>query len=147
MKKIKLEDIVEEMEIQSEEVSFYLNKKTGEIYWLRDGEKRSVDNETIFDIEVEVIEKAKEILLYNDDWIQIPTKFDIHEWGIMNDFCYTISDEYLRDGCLNAIHGSGAFRMFKDYIYRYDLKEKWLKFRENVYREIARDWFERNGIE
>lgn len=126
MKKIKLEDIVEEMEIQSDEVSSYLNKKTGEIYWLREEEKRSVDNETGFDIEPEVIEKAEEILLYNDDWIQLPTKFDIHEWGIMNDFCYTIIDDYLRDGCLNSIHGSGAFRMFKDYIYRYDLRENGL---------------------
>jgi RimJ/RimL family protein N-acetyltransferase len=146
MKKIKLKDIVEEMEIHSDEVSSYLNKKTGEIYWLREEEKRSVDDENIFDIEVEVIEKAEEIL-YNDNWIQLPTKFDIHEWGIMNDFCYTVRDDYLRDGCLKAIHGSGAFRMFKDYIYRYDLREKWFKFRENAYREIAKDWCERNGIE
>ena len=46
-----------------------------------------------------------------------------------------------------AIRGKGAFRRFKDRLYDFDLQEKWYKYRDDCYEQIARDWCERFGIE
>jgi len=36
-----------------------------------------------------------------------------------------------------AIHGNGAFRMFKDAVRRLDLRDDWDEFEEEALREIA----------
>ncbi len=92
------------------------------------------------------MDKEREIL-ESEDWIQLPSQFDIHEWEIMKRFCYTIEDESLRGELLNAIHGSGAFRMFKDVLYRHDIEEDWFSFKEEAFKEIAIQWCKENEIE
>jgi len=44
------------------------------------------------------------------------------------------------------IRGSGAFRRFKDLIYRYNIEEDWFKFKDEAYKEIAISWLESNGF-
>ena len=46
-----------------------------------------------------------------------------------------------------ALHGRGAFRMFKDTVHRLGLQDAWYAFRDRALREIAIDWCEANGIE
>jgi hypothetical protein len=147
IKKVKIEEIIDQFDIQNDEISAYLNKKTREVC--------SVINEDLADAEEgkEIgsfsgapLDKEKEIV-ESEDWIQLPSQFDVHEWEIMRRFCYTIEDESLRGELLNAIHGSGAFRMFKDVIYRHDIEKEWFSFKEEAFREIAIQWCEENGIE
>jgi len=47
---------------------------------------------------------------------------------------------------LEKIHGSGAFRRFKDTIYRYKIEEDWFKFKDEAYKEIAIAWLESHGF-
>jgi len=147
MKKVKIEEIIDQFDIQNDEISAYLNKKTGEVC--------SVINEDLSDAEEgeEIgsysgapLDKEREIL-ESEDWIRLPSQFDVHEWEIMRRFCYTIEDEVLREELLNAIHGSGAFRMFKDVLYRHDIEKDWFAFKEEAFREIAIHWCEENEIE
>src|SRR5207248_3152956 len=46
--------------------------------------------------------------------LQLPTKFDVHEWAVMRDFSYSVQSDTIREDLLNAIHGTGAFRHFKE---------------------------------
>jgi hypothetical protein len=92
------------------------------------------------------LDKERDIL-ENKDWIKLPSQFDVHEWQIMKRFCYTIKDETLREELLNAIHGRGAFRMFKNVIYRHRIEEDWFTFKNEAFKEIAIQWCEENEIE
>jgi len=65
----------------------------------------------------------------------------------MRRFCYTIDDEVIREELLNAIHGSGAFRMFKSVIRGNDLEDEWFAYRNEAFKEIAIQWCEENEIE
>ena len=46
----------------------------------------------------------------------------------------------------DAFHGSGPFRRFKDGLCRYDLEQEWYDFRDEAYKQIARDWCNANNI-
>ena len=46
----------------------------------------------------------------------------------------------MRKELRDAIHGSGAFRMFRNAIRRLGLEEAWYQFRNSVFEEIAHDW-------
>jgi hypothetical protein len=48
---------------------------------------------------------------------------------------------------LNAIHGRGAFRYFKDKIHELGIADQWYTYRDEQYREVARDWCEQHDIE
>jgi Uncharacterised protein family (UPF0158) len=52
-----------------------------------------------------------------------------------------------RDELLDALHGRGAFRMFKSAIRRLGIEEEWFRFRDSAFEEIAKDWLDSNGIE
>ncbi|MCC6568509.1 MAG: hypothetical protein IT315_04670, partial [Anaerolineales bacterium] len=47
---------------------------------------------------------------------------------------------------LGKIRGSGAFRRFKDTIYRYRIEEDWFRFRDEAYKEIAVSWLKSHGF-
>lgn len=69
------------------------------------------------------------------------------DYSIMEDFCYSIEDEELREEFLYAIRGNGAFRMFKDKIHQYDLEDQWYDYKYQKYKDIAIEWCEENNIE
>ncbi len=49
----------------------------------------------------------------------------------MQDYIESLEDEHLRELLEVAIQGSGAFRRFKDVLYRYpEAQGNWFKFRE-----------------
>jgi hypothetical protein len=77
----------------------------------------------------------------------LPSKFDVHEWDIMRRFSESIDDDEIRNELLRAIHGSGAFRYFKDSVCRRDLRDRWFKFRDEALEQIAIEWCKENGIE
>ncbi len=87
----------------------------------------------------ESIQLASDVL-FTDDYLPLPSQYDIHEYEIMKRFCYTIEDDELRDRLLYGISGRGAFRIFKDTIYEYGITENWFEYRYQAFREIAIDW-------
>jgi hypothetical protein len=48
--------------------------------------------------------------------MELPDRFDIHEWSIMERFSQAQNIERIPSGLLNAIHGAGAFRAFRGAI-------------------------------
>jgi hypothetical protein len=147
---VKLNDIINEMEIQSDDHSYYLNKKTGEIVMVTDEHfSLADDSEDIShysDWEQEAIRVAINVLESEENFIPLPSKFDIHEYQIMEDFCLSLDDENLRDKMYRSVKGSGAFRRFKDSIFEYGIEKNWFQHRREAFKRIAVDWCEGNDI-
>ena len=97
---IRLEDVAQELDAVSDESSVYLNVHTGEFVMLSEEEliaaEEGADLENFPEWQREAIEKAGEVL-YNDDYVSLPSKFEIHEYSIMERFCYAVEDEALSD--------------------------------------------------
>ena len=147
---VKLKDVIEGLEFLTDEGTSYLNTTTGEVVYVTTEELRAAEEEAPLedcpDWQHDAIRIAKEIL-ETDDYLPLPTKFDIHEYRIMERFCLSVDDEDIRDDLCNAIRGRGAFRYFKDRIHAYGIAEDWYRYRDAALREIAIAWCEEHGIQ
>jgi hypothetical protein len=162
---VSLRDMVDELQTLSQECNAYLKKSTGKVVVIRDDDFEMVRNMEEFDkieeggdgeiigepdeysdLETEFFQDVKNVLLLDDDYLKLPSKFDIDEYEIMERFCLSVSDEKISNVLLAKIRGSGAFRRFKDTIYQYGIEEDWFKFRDEAYKEIAVSWLENKGF-
>jgi len=150
MKPVSLQSVVNEMDIPSDEMTAYINKKTGELFTVSEEETRIIeagneDDEFIPQWQKEILPKVREVL-ESDDFVALPDKFEIHEYSIMERFCLSLPDEALQNELLHAIRGSGAFRRFKAAIYRKEIQDDWYRFRNEALKRIATDFLESEGI-
>jgi len=148
---VKLSDIIMGMECQSDDSSSYLNKKTGEIVMVMGEELRAVEDgdslEGYPEWQQEAIKIAQDVFESYENYVELPSKFDIHEYRIMERFCLSIEDEQISDSLYYAIKGKGAFRRFKNGIYRFGVAEDWYEYWERAFTRIAKEWCEANTIE
>lgn len=148
---IKLKEIIEGMDMQSDETTAYLNKQTGEVIPIMEEELRAIEDEDeeqiqeMPDWQKENLQTAKEVL-ETDNFVALPSKYHINEYSIMEKFCLSIQDNELSNQMYSSIKGSGAFRRFKENIRRHGIEENWYKHRDEAFREIAVDWCKENGI-
>jgi hypothetical protein len=112
---------------------------------LRGAEERGDEQLNLPDWRKDQWETAKRIVA-TDRFKPLPTKFDVHEWGIMQDFSSSVESDDIRDELSRAIHGAGAFRNFKDTVRRLGIESAWFAFRAEALRQIALDWCEENQI-
>jgi hypothetical protein len=149
--RVKLDDIIEGLESQSDESSSFLDKKTGEVILMTDYAMRAAEeNEPLEDVpdwERELVLIAREILADTGQYLQLPTKYDMDEYSIMESFCTSLDRREIGDILYDLISGSGAFRRFKDAVYKYGVEEEWFKYRNNAIKEIAIEWCHQNNIE
>ncbi|MBN1973212.1 MAG: hypothetical protein JW787_06205 [Sedimentisphaerales bacterium] len=149
--RVKLIEIIGGLECQSDENSSYLDKETGEVVLVSDQEMRAVeDNDSLEDYpewELEQIAIARDIINETGRFLELPTKFDINEYEIMERFCLSLEDAEMSDLLYSRIKGSGAFRRFKETIYQNDIEQDWFTYRNEVLKEIAVDWCRENDIE
>lgn len=146
---VKLDLIVQEMDFQFDETRTFFNKKSNEIITISDEEFRVAENDELIenfpDWQQENIKIAEEIL-YGDSWISLPSKFEIHEYDIMERFCLSLKNQELSDIMYYSIKGNGAFQRFKNNIQKYDIEQNWYKYRGESLKKIAIEWCERNDI-
>jgi hypothetical protein len=151
--RVKLSAIVEGMDLLTEQMSAYLSKETGEVVTVMDEEFRAAEEnddtlKELYGIEEDGIELAVDVLENEGvKYIALPSKFDIHEWAIMKAFCLSIEDRSVSGALLDGIHGKGAFRYFKECIYRFGLADQWYEYRGAALKEIAVKWCQENNIE
>lgn len=146
---IRLGDIVDALEVQGDEMKAYLNRQTGVVTILSDEELSAAENdipvEDFPDWQQENIRTAIAILA-TDDYLQLPDQYEIHEWSIMRDFCETVTNPQRRETLLDRIHGKGAFRHFKDTLYRFGIEDEWYRFHKAALQRIAREWLADNDL-
>ena len=147
--KVKLQDVVDMMDMLGEETTAHLNKRTGELITLSSEEFEAAEEEEDLadypEWQHESIVKAREIL-DSQDWIELPAKEDIDSYAIMEEFCRSISDPELSVRLLNTIRGSGAFSRFRGALEAVDLRQEWFDFRAAELEKIAVGWLEENEI-
>ena len=149
--RVKLSDIIDGLESQSDESSSFLDKKTGEVILMTDYAMRAAEeNEPLEDVpdwERELVATAREILAETGQYLQLPTKYDLDEYSIMENFCMSLERKEIGDILYDLISGSGAFRRFKDAAYKYGVEDEWYKYRDNAMKELAIEWCRQNDIE
>ena len=146
---VSLREIVNYLNMISDESSGYLNKLTGELVLLTDEERSAAEEQEDLEDSPEwwraSIEKAREVQ-DSEDYLELPSKFDIHEYRIMEEFCHSVKPSELRDELLVMIKGGGAFGRFKREIYSLGIEKDWYRFRDAEYERVAMEWLEENGI-
>ena len=147
---VKLSNIIDGMEIQSDMISSYLSKKTGRVIQISEEEMDAAENkesiEDFPDWQQDSIKTAYKII-ETGNYTPLPSQFDIHEYNIMEKFCLSIKDKKISDIIYNSIRGNKAFRKFKDKIHEYNIEENWYQYRHNAFRAIAKRWCKDNGVE
>lgn len=147
---VKLKSILEELEIQFDESRTFLNVETGEIVSVTSEELIAAEDGEPFNHLPEWQQEdrmvAIDIIENFDNYIELPTKYDVNEYEIMEDFCLSISEQGKRTKLLKTIKGKGAFRRFKDKIIELDIEKQWYSFRNDRFKEIAIEWCQDNNL-
>jgi hypothetical protein len=162
---VSLRDMVDELQTLPNEGAAYLHKVSGRIITVTDDDVAMVEMDMFdeefkdeleeivdevegedFRWEIQYFQDVKRILADDADYLELPSRFEIHEYEIMERFCLSVSDGKVRDVLLRKIRGSGAFRRFKGTIYQYDIENDWFKYRDDAYKEFAVAWLENKGI-
>jgi len=146
---VKLNDVIEALEMAAEECAHYLDKRTGEIVMVTNEEMEAAEEDELIseypDWQREAILKAREILK-SDNFVALPDQFEIHEYKIMEDFCISFEDRRVGEDLRRLIKGSGAFRRFKNAIYSMGADKAWYEFRRAEIEKIAIEWLEGEQI-
>ncbi len=146
---IKHEDMVDILESLNSESSAYLEKNSGEIIRTTEEYLDAVEEERSLIDEPDwykaAAEEARQILT-TDNYLPLPSSFDIDEYRIMEGFCLSRTDRDLGDILYGSIKGSKPFRRFKDTIYRSGIEEDWFRFKHEALKDIAIAWCEGHDI-
>ncbi len=149
--KVKLNDILEALEMQNDETSYYLDTATGIVHLLGPDDLYAGEEEDPLDAYPEwqrpTVEIARRLTNGDDEsLIELPTQWDVNEYQIMEAFCEALPEGAARDSLCTAIQGKGAFRRFKDTARALDVSKKWHRFRLARFRSIAVEWCRANGL-
>ena len=147
---VRLADVVEALEMVGDGVRAYASRRTGEVRVVTDEDLQyaEMDRDTgeLPEWQRDVIVEAREVL-ESAEWLSLPTSAEIHEWAIMDQFARALPDPVQRDGVLDAIHGSGAFRRFKRTVRELGIEPLWFAHRARAFEEIARAWLREHDLE
>ena len=103
--KIKLKQVIDAIETANEVFTYFYDTETGETVYLQD---EMITGERDEELE-ELIENSP-----RDRFLRFPTKYDIHEYSIMESFIESLPPGAARQELAGSIRGRGAFRRFKN---------------------------------
>ncbi len=168
MRKLKINriDFETAFELSSYETTAYLDAVTGAVIFAEDyvadqleellADVDSEDIEAVLqaqtdlsDIERQQLLDAARVERDADNRYRVIPKQDSRDgYRDMQEYIWALEDEHLRELLEVAIHGSGAFRRFKDVLSRYpEAQENWFRFRDEREKRRMTDWLASQGIE
>ena len=98
--------------------------------------------------ELDLIIAARDIISDSANYIPLPRREIIDYKKLMSDFIDEAEDEKAKKklrAALSAIPGN-KYKRFNAAIGRLALDDRWQAFLDNIYRETARAWCEKNNI-
>ncbi|MFZ1134534.1 MAG: UPF0158 family protein [Candidatus Korobacteraceae bacterium] len=145
---VSLRDVVEALDLQSDELQSYLDPDTGEIITFSDEEAGIAERGEWTNAPQWMQEHLPKVkrALEDDRMLELPDQVHIDEWRMMQEFALEDEQCRCRAELDSAVHGAGAFRRFKDAIRRLGLEDSWNHYREAAFEQVAREWLEENGI-
>jgi len=145
---ISLRAVADALEEQDDQCGAYLNPVSGEILTVSHEEDRMLeegyDEESLPQWQVDTLNRVREF--QQNTVLTLPNAFDIHDWQIMDNFAEEQENDGTRNILSQALHGSGAFRCFKNAIYQLGIEEAWFRFRRKALKDIAREWLEEHHL-
>ena len=145
---ISLHEVVEALDLQSDELSSYLDPDSGEIITFNEEQAGIAvrgDWESAPEWMREHLPKIKQAL-EDDRILALPDRVHIDEWKMMQDFADQQDNCHCRNVLSDAVHGSGAFRLFRRTIAQLGIEEQWRQYRNKAMEHVARHWLEKNGL-
>ena len=137
--KVKIQDIIDAVDFDSDLSESYLNIKTGEVCIFSSDELQAAeDNEDMSDSPEwyrEAVSQAKQYVENPDDYTCLPEKYEFNEYRVMEKFIAQIPVEEQSKILFQSIIGKGAFRRFKITLERFALLQQWYRFKEKKLRE------------
>lgn len=147
---VKLTEIVDAIAFQPDEARSLINIVTGEVAIFSDEEINAADRDDDLsehaDWYKEAVARAKEYLENEENYIHLPSKYDFHEYRVMEKFISTVPMEEQREELFNLIKGRGAFSRFRQGLERFLLIDKWHQYRDHALAEFAKRWCQDNEI-
>jgi len=146
--RVSLATIVEGIEFQNDETQSFLNKATGEVVMITDDQIAAADAGDESDLSdrdedaIDLIGKIED----SDEYLRLPSRFDVDEYGMMQRFAHGLENANIRDSLLDTLRGRGAFRRFKDMSRALGVLEEWYRYRDAALEDIAIEWCESQGI-
>jgi hypothetical protein len=148
---VLLTDIIEALEMQFDELPSFLDVDTGQVATVsrellraaEEDDSEAPDLPAWQEREWEIVRRV----VSTDRFERLPTQYDVHEWAIMQDFALSVESADIREELLDALHGAGAFRCFKDTVRQRGIQPAWHAFRTEALRQIAIDWCEDHDIQ
>ena len=168
--KVDLEELSFALENNFSELRQYLDLETGSIVTIADEDAWKLEEiyEEIYDEDGNLLitledylqqegghDWQKEMILEADRVEQgygtryIRVEHDSRDdYRTMERFVGTVEDDDLREHMWDAIQGRGAFRYFKDLLYRHpELREEWFAFKNARLQQRVAGWLETYDIE
>ena len=138
-------------ETNGKEAQFYLNRQTGQVVMITDEIERYVDEppeEPLPDWMQQAVQEAVSALEEDSEqYVAIPRAETSEDYRDMEEFVATIRSTRLQEQLSRAIHGSGAFRRFKDILADHPTeRDHWHAFHDARQRQRLDDWLEDIGI-
>lgn len=150
-KPVKIQGLIEAMDMQMDGVQSFLDTRSGAVVQFSTEELSAAEEERdLNDFPEWMHESIREAGALLDSepgtFLALPDKFEIDEYRIMEEFCWSISDPAISEYFAGIIRGRGAFRRFKDAANRYGLMQAWFDYRENEFRRKAIAWCEDHDL-
>ena len=135
--KIKLQQVIQAIEEADDVFTSFLDTKTGKTVYLADPLMTGETDETL----------AAEMENTPERFLRFPTKYEIHQYRIMEEFIDQLSPGKAQEELAYAIRGKGAFRRFKQSVWYHGLEHRWYDYLAEAYREFAIRWCAEEGLE
>jgi hypothetical protein len=153
MKPIKLSELIEALEFDSDERVTRVDLQDGcvvSVDRLVLGALEEGDEDALRDLpdwQQEEVEIARAIVEDSGErFVAAPDKFDFQEYRHMERFIGTVEGVEAAEQLWRAIKGKGAFRYFKDTACRLGLLERWYSYRDAAMKEFVVAWAEANNV-
>jgi hypothetical protein len=153
MKPVKLSELVDALEFDSDEYGNWVDLQNGCVVRLahslisaaEEGDEDALEG--LVNWEKDEAEIAKAVVADSGErFVDAPSKFDFHEYRQMERFIDSVEDTEVAEQLWRAIKGKGAFRYFKDTASRLGLLKQWYQFRDEALKEFIRDWAEARNV-
>ena len=136
---IPLKQVIQAIEEADEVFTSFWDTKTGKTVYLADP------------LMTDITEDDKALAAAIEDmperFLRFPTKYEIHQYRIIEDFVDQLSHGKAQEELVYAIRGKGAFRRFKQSVRFHGLEQRWYDHLAEAYRELAIRWCEEEGLE
>lgn len=146
---VKLHDVVDALGMTADSISYFLDRRTGEIQMITDEVWSAAENDELIseypEWQRESILKAREIQS-TDHFVELPSHIESNSYEIMERFCHEYPNPQISQRLSGVIKGKGAFRRFNDIIDDLGIRDEWNRFERQSREDLAIEWLEAEEI-